>query len=89
MLIMFDLVWQRIVVLQGQQFTQIRGRVFTYRIVGNSIRLGTTNQNISQGELVAALQFVPLNNTVIIQHLRAPSYIYAILMDNRIRNGLW
>jgi hypothetical protein len=32
---------------------------------------------------------VPLENTVPVQHLRGPSYIYAILMDPRIRQDDW
>ena len=34
-----------------------------------------------------ALEFVPLNNTVPIQHLSALSYLYAILMDAKIRGN--
>ena len=36
-----------------------------------------------------AAALVPLANTVPVQHLRAPSYIYAILMDPRIRQSDW
>jgi hypothetical protein len=35
------------------------------------------------------LRYVPLPNTVPVQHLRGPSYIYAILMDSRIRRTDW
>ena len=36
-----------------------------------------------------ALKFVPLNNTVPLQNLQAPSYLFAILMDKRIRKSDW
>lgn len=38
-------------------------------------------------ELEEATELLPLESTVPIQHLRAPSYIYAILMDPRIYYG--
>jgi hypothetical protein len=31
----------------------------------------------------------PLPNTVPVQNLQGPSYLYAILMDSRIRDGDW
>lgn len=39
--------------------------------------------------VVAALTLVTLANTVPVQHLRDPSYLYAILMDERIRGQDW
>lgn len=36
-----------------------------------------------------ALERVPLKNTVAVQDLLAPSYIYGILMDARIRESDW
>jgi hypothetical protein len=32
---------------------------------------------------------VPLSSTVEMNHLQGPSYIYAILMDSRIRRDDW
>jgi hypothetical protein len=84
-----NIIWQRIISYQGQTFNQIRGKAFTYQADGNRIRLSSTNQNIEKSSVDEALSYVPLVNTVPIQHLRAPSYLYAILMDNRIRNGDW
>ncbi|GAG82416.1 unnamed protein product, partial [marine sediment metagenome] len=34
-------------------------------------------------------EFIPLSGTTEIQHLQGPSYIYAILMDKRIRKDNW
>jgi hypothetical protein len=44
---------------------------------------------ISRTAIEKALQLVPLPNTRTVQHLSAPSYIYAILMDPRIRGNDW
>ena len=86
---MIDTVWKRIVANEGQIFKQIRGKEFTYNITGHTILLSTTNQNVSRRELEKALEFLPLKSTVVIQHLRAPSYLYAILMDQRISQNEW
>ena len=84
-----EIVWERVVKHTGEPFTQIRGKQFTYRIKGSTILPSTTNQVISKSEIEKALDFVPMENTVEIQHLRGPSYIYAILMDARIRDTDW
>ena len=81
---MIEQTWQRIVENEGNVFTQIRGKQFTYEVVGTSIKLATTNQHVAKSEFEKAVSFLPLSNTVPIQHLRAPSYIYAILTDKRI-----
>jgi hypothetical protein len=82
--------WGRIVAHQGQTFRQIRGGEFTYRVVGTQLALDRTKWQIPRSHVEEALDLVPLANTVPVQHLFAPSYIYAILMDRRIRSvGGW
>jgi hypothetical protein len=34
-------------------------------------------------------ELVPLTTTAPLQRLQGPSYLYAILMDDRIRHGDW
>lgn len=84
-----DSVWRRIVAHSGETFFQIRGKPFTYSARGRTIYLHTTNRMISRAAIEKALTFVPLKNTVAVQHLSAPSYIYGILMDQRIRSSDW
>lgn len=83
-----DLVWERILTHAGQVFTQIRGKEFTYSIRGNVVYLNSTNRSISKRTVEQALEFFPLHNTVPLQHLQAPSYLYAILTDERINTDL-
>ena len=85
----FDLVWERIKEHEGETFTQIKGKKFTYEVQGNSLKPNTVNRIIPNSEIKKALNFVPLPNTVVIHNLQAPSYLYAILMDKRIRENLW
>ena len=84
-----EAVWRRILQHSGDTFHQLRGKAFTYQAAGRTIHLQTTNRMISRSAIEKALQLVPLENTVPVQHLSAPSYIYAILMDDRIRRSDW
>ena len=79
-----EMIWKRICEHEGEIFRQIRGKEFTYSVNENYIRLSTTNYNVAKSTFEKALEFLPLENTVPIQHLQAPSYLYAILVDSRI-----
>ena len=84
-----EAVWRRIETNAGQVFRQIRGQHFTYTVSGGAIRPSTTNWSVSRAHIARALDRVPLRNTRQVQDLMGPSYIYAILMDDRIRAGDW
>ena len=88
-MIPFEGIWERISSHQGDVFRQIRGKTFTYTVSHSSVTPSTVNQNIPRGDFEKAVSFLPLENTVLVQHLRGPSYIYAILMDERIRLRDW
>ncbi|ADL52963.1 hypothetical protein [Clostridium cellulovorans] len=82
-------LWKRIEECEGQVFRQIRGGEFTYKVKGNVIELNRTNRVVCKSTFEEALKHVPLVNTVPLQRLQAPSYLYAILMDTRIRSNNW
>lgn len=86
-MISIDTVWARITARAGEQFRQIRGKSFTYEVRGSSVVPEGINQNIPRADFEKALELLPLDNTVPVQNLRGPSYIYAILMDTRIRRS--
>lgn len=85
----FETVWSRIVAHAGEEFFQIRGANFVYEISGNTVIPDRTNYPLQKSEFEKAFALVPLDSTVPVQHLRGPSYLYAILMDRRIRSGDW
>jgi len=85
----FEVVWGRIVAHAGEPFYLIRGGEFHYRVTGHTLHLDRTSQMIPYSQLEQAYQLVPLKNTTSVQHLRAPAYLYAILMDPRIRQSDW
>lgn len=84
-----DAIWSRIVAHQGEAFHQIRGQEFSYTVNQSVLNPSTTVQNLPRSEFEKALVLVPLRNTVPLQKLRGPSYLYAILMDKRIRGADW
>ena len=84
-----DTVWSRIQAHAGQKFHQIRGGTFTYLVISGHVRPDRTNHQIPKSHFEEALAHLPLASTVPVQHLRGPSYIYAILMDPRIRQNDW
>ena len=86
---LLEQVWERIKEFEGEEFCQIRGGKFTYALKGNLLELSRTNRSVSKNAIKEALKFVPLNNTVPLQNLQAPSYLFAILMDKRIRKSDW
>jgi hypothetical protein len=88
-LIEFETVWNRIRKHQGETFVQIRGGEFKYKVVSGVFVPDRTQQQIPKSHFEEAFCLVPLANTVLIQHLRGPSYIYAVLMDSRIRATDW
>ena len=82
-------VWSRICRHAGEPFHLIRGKAFRYEARSAHLILAAVNQNLARSQLEQALELVPLSSTVDVQHLRAPSYIYAILMDDRVRRSDW
>lgn len=85
----FATIWRRITQRSGETFTQIRGGEFTYEVTEGSLIPDRTNQIIPRSHFEQAAELLPFESTVPLQHLRGPSYIYAVLMDRRIRQSDW
>jgi branched-subunit amino acid transport protein AzlD len=82
-------VWTRIQRCQGQTFTQKLGREFTYVTTASQLIPNRTNRLLPKSDFAKALRLVPLTGPGQIQHLQGPSYVYAVLMDRRIRLDDW
>jgi hypothetical protein len=82
-------LWRRLREHQGEVFTQIRGGEFTYTVDDAAVRPDRTDRAIPRSHWEQALALVPLSKTVAVQHLFGPSYIYAVLMDRRVRRSDW
>ena len=86
---LFAEVWRRITFLEGQVFRQIRGGEFSFECRANGLDLSRTNQVLARSTVEEAYGRAPFRSTTVLQDLRAPSYLYAILMDDRVRQGDW
>ena len=84
-----DELWAILAQHEGDEFRQIRGRELAYTLTPNGLAPSTTDWVIPRKHFGEALGLVPLTNTVPVQHLYGPSYIYAVLMDERIRGDRW
>ncbi|WP_258297655.1 hypothetical protein [Paenibacillus peoriae] len=80
----FDLVWQKIIELEGEEFWQVRGKGFNYKVSGNTLFLSTTNYSISRSQVEAAWKRMPVEKPSQLKDLVAPSYLFALLTDTRI-----
>jgi len=84
-------VWQRIKENAGQLFRQRKGGEFTYQVYGRTIKPDRTNRQIPAIDIERGLKHVPFMSTTEVNRLgvQGPSYVYAILMDARIRQNDW
>lgn len=81
----FERVWAAIQQHAGEEFRQVQGNPFRYVVPGSYVRPDRVNQNLPKEYFRRALERAPFASTSVLQDLRGPSYLYAILMDNRIR----
>jgi hypothetical protein len=79
------MVWDRIEKNAESEFNMIQGAKFRYAVMAGHVIPDRTNQQIPKSHFEKALSLVPFGNTAEIQHLRGLSFIYAILMNARIR----
>ena len=84
-----DRVWNRIVAHSRETFHQVRGKPFTYEARGRTIYLHTTNRMISRTAIEKALERIPLSTVTQVSDLSVPSYVFAILSDQRIQANDW
>lgn len=85
----FEAVWRRIQSHAGETFRQIRGGEFTFEVRSGSVWPDRTNRALPRSHFEQAFAMAPIQSTTQLQRLQGPSYLYAILMDRRIRQGDW
>ncbi|MDP8969754.1 MAG: hypothetical protein M3N52_04530 [Actinomycetota bacterium] len=85
----FERVWRRIETHAGETFRQTRGGEFTYGARSGAVWPNRTTRAIPRSHFEQAFALVPLPSTTPLQRLQGSSYLYAILMDSRIRGDDW
>lgn len=81
----FEAVWDRICACAGQDFRQVRGKVFQYAVVGGAVVPTTTNRHLPKAQFAKAVERFPVSGPGALSDLQGPSYLYAILTDSRVR----
>jgi hypothetical protein len=88
-----DAVWRRVADHQGEQFHTVRGLPFTFEVEGAGIwfsREGKlVNRKLTRTQFEVALSRCPLTRTTEIKDLMDYPYVFAVLMDERIRGEAW
>lgn len=78
-------VWQQIINFEGATFFLQDGGEFSYIVGKDFLALSGCSFKLPKKDIEAALELYPFKNTVPLQHLRCPSYIFSILKDERIK----
>lgn len=86
-----DRIIERIKSHTGQTFKQLEQQEFTITDHGSHLRVSTTTAKVGYTTLRKAIDLMPAGT---VRELRdqgvwAPSYVYGILMDDRIRGDLY
>jgi len=88
-----DVVWNRIRQYEGVVFETTTRLNFRPLIDGNGIwvlREGRViNRRLTRDQINQAIERCPLQHPTDLGDLQGPAYIFGILMDSRIRHGLW
>jgi hypothetical protein len=88
-----DSVWHRIKSHEGEDFKTTTGLPFKYEVDGAGIwffRDGRRiNRKLTRTQVEVAITRCPLTSTTEIKDLMDYSYLFALLMDARIRGGAW
>jgi hypothetical protein len=86
----FEAVWRRILAHEGDEFQTTTGLPFTYEIAGEVLHPSRTRYNIAKSQIEKAFELVPFDGPGTINAIvRGPSYVWAILHDERIRGTSW
>lgn len=86
-------IWTRIEAHQGEEFRTATRLPFTYRVEGTGIWFfreeRRVNRKLTQRQVEKAIARCPLRSTTEIKDLMDYPYLFALLMDTRIRCGDW
>ncbi len=88
-----ETVWRAIQSHQGEEFYTARGLPFTFEVEGNGIWFFRDSKRIqrklTRTQVEIAISRCPLKSTTEIKDLMDYPYLFALLMDGRIRGQAW
>jgi hypothetical protein len=84
----FERVWRNILAHAGEQFFTKRGIAFRYTVDGNAIVPEHTGYPLHMSQVRLAVDRWPVSGPGQLNDIvRGPSYLYALLADERIMAG--
>jgi hypothetical protein len=87
----FEAVWERVRTHAGEVFTTKTGLDFTYSVPGAYVRVNRAghevNRSLSKTNFAKAVVLLPTDGPGALSGRQGPSYTWAILMDDRVRQG--
>jgi hypothetical protein len=88
-----EAVWRAIQNYQGEPFHTVRGLPLTFEVEGNGVWFfrdrKRVNRKLTRRQLDVAISRCPLKSTTEIKDLMDYPYVFALLMDPRIRGQAW
>ncbi len=88
-----ELIWSRIKAQHGGTFMTTTGLPFRAFVDGDALIVSRNgkliNRRLMRNQVFKGVDGCPLQTTRDVQDCLGPSYIFGILMDSRIRHGLW
>jgi len=88
-----ETIWRRIEQHQGERFHTARELPFTFEVEGRGIWFfrdkKRINRKLTRAQVEIAISRCPLQSTTEIKDLMDYAYLYALLMDRRIRGQAW
>ena len=83
-------IWNLIIAHAGDNFYTKTGLEFTYEVNGNIFYPSRTDYKVLKGDFERAYTLVPLDGPGRINKIvRGPAYVWAVLHDQRVSNGMW
>lgn len=85
----FDALWSRVQSCAGQTFLTKTGKICRYEARDSYVILENTQHNIPKAHFAKALELMPASKVTDLRDLRGYAYLWGIMMDDRIRAGLY
>lgn len=81
----FDQIWNRIIALEGESFSTVRGLEFVYSVDGQTIVPDRTDFPLHKANFEKAYEDMPVEGPgSLSKDIMGPSYVWAILNDERV-----
>lgn len=82
-----DAVWALLETHVGENFTLKSGQPFSYQISNDVLMPTTANWDAPKAEFAEALRRMPVSGAAALRDLKAASFIFALLHDDRVTPG--